>query len=120
MQSAQHVFGRFRVVVLDEIHISTGQFGEPTPVVAFKKEAALVAKYFGFDDQQIWDGGWDGNHLSLFTFWIVCMKRAPRLARRCYFTKLIRDALIKSQLGFDTAICYRAPSRGRQRAANEL
>ena len=71
MQAAQHVFSRFRVVVLDKIHIAPGQFGKPAPVEAFKKEAAIVAKYFWFDDQQIGDGGWDGNHWSLFACWVA-------------------------------------------------
>ena len=62
VQSAQHVLRGARVVVLHEIDIAAGQLGKPAPVETFKKESSVIAEYFGFDDQQVGDGGMDQLH----------------------------------------------------------
>jgi hypothetical protein len=61
MQAAQHVFDRSTVVVLHKIHVTLDQLGELAAVETFKKEAALVAEHFGFDDEDVGDGG--GYHI---------------------------------------------------------
>src|SRR5450756_1593557 len=62
MQSAQHVLRGARVVVLHEIDIASGQLGKLLPIEAFEKEAAVVAEYLGFDDQQVGYRGMDQSH----------------------------------------------------------
>ena len=55
MQSSQHVLSRFRMVVLHKIHITPDQISEQSSIVTFEKESAIIAKHFGFDDQQVGD-----------------------------------------------------------------
>src|ERR1039457_3415038 len=62
VESAQHILSRARVVVLHEIHITASQLGELAPIETFKKETAIITKYFGFDDQQVGDGGMNQFH----------------------------------------------------------
>ena len=65
VQAAQHVFDR-AMVVLNEINIAACQFGEFAPVEAFEEEAAVVAEYFGLDNQQAGDGGFNCFNLENF------------------------------------------------------
>jgi hypothetical protein len=46
---------------LHKIHVTPDQLGELAVVEAFKKEAALVAEHFGFDDKDVGNGS--GYHI---------------------------------------------------------
>jgi hypothetical protein len=45
------------VVVLHKVQVQASRFFESFLVEAFKEETAGVAEYFGFDDEDVWDGG---------------------------------------------------------------
>lgn len=75
MQPAQHAADRFRMVVLHELDIEPGGFAEGFAVVALEEESALVPEDFGFDDQDVGDGGTDDLHQntrSLSTLFRYC------------------------------------------------
>ena len=56
MQAAQHVFGRARVVVLNEIDVAPDNLGKLAAVEALEKEPAFVTEHLGFDHEHVWDG----------------------------------------------------------------
>ena len=62
MQAAQDALGAAAVVVLHKIDIKAGGFVEGFLVEALIKEATGVAKHFGFDDEDVWDGGGGDFH----------------------------------------------------------
>jgi hypothetical protein len=61
MQAAQHIFGRSTVIVLHKIHVTPDEISELATIETLKKEAPLVAEHFGFDDQDVGNGG--GYHI---------------------------------------------------------
>jgi len=86
MQPAEHVFGRARVIVLHKIHVTPGVLDELPAVESFKKEAALVAEHFGFDDEDVGDCGGDNFHLSFpeFSCCVEAKQRAHELTGRAH------------------------------------
>ncbi|MNZ34145.1 hypothetical protein D3C78_515160 [compost metagenome] len=53
VQAAQDAALRARVIVLDESALDAGRVREGAGVVAFVKEAALIAEDLGFEDQHV-------------------------------------------------------------------
>ncbi len=51
VQTAQHAFLRARVVVLHKLLLQSCDLSEVASIEAFIKEAALIAKNLGLDDQ---------------------------------------------------------------------
>ena len=62
MQTAQHIFGAFRVVVLDKLHIRAGGLGKGPGVEALVKKAPLVSKNRGLNQKNVGDSGSGGAH----------------------------------------------------------
>src|SRR2546425_426565 len=62
VQAAQHAAPRARVVVLHEVRVQAGGLAERLAVVAFQKEAALVAEDFRLEDENLRDLGRDDLH----------------------------------------------------------
>ena len=62
VQSAQHIARRARVVVLNEVGIHADIFHEPASIKALVEKAALIAKYFWFNDQDAGKFGLDQVH----------------------------------------------------------
>ena len=66
MQAAQHALGTAAMVVLHEVEVQAGGLVEGFLVEAFKEKTACVAEHFGFDDEDVGDGG--GGYLHGFGF----------------------------------------------------
>src|SRR3989338_5327785 len=62
VQPSQHVLCRARVIILHEVHLPSNKLGKLAPVETFKKEATIIAKHFGLNDQQVWNGGLNSFH----------------------------------------------------------
>ena len=62
VQATQDVLCRLRMVVLDEFGIQPGGLLEGAGIEALEKEAAVVTKNLGFEDENVGDGCGDDVH----------------------------------------------------------
>src|SRR5690606_35576450 len=62
VKATQHIFGRPRVVILNELYPSTPRSIESALVEALQKEPSRISEHFRLYDQYIRNSGWNDLH----------------------------------------------------------